>query len=77
MKKAHIDRLQRWSLLLQQANILVKHISGTHNIVGDLLSRWGYFGPHRENHEDEVPKSEVRGLIAFSEFGQDLEFYLA
>ena len=33
------QRLTRWSLLLQQYNILVNHIKGTDNVMADALSR--------------------------------------
>ena len=33
------QRLTRWSLLLQEYNILVRHIKGADNVVADCLSR--------------------------------------
>ena len=32
-------RLMRWSLFLQQYNIVIKHIKGCQNLVADALSR--------------------------------------
>ena len=33
------QRLTRWSLLLQQYNMDIKHIKGTDNVIADALSR--------------------------------------
>ena len=35
----HNSRLVRWSLLLQEYNLEISHIKGTHNVVADALSR--------------------------------------
>ena len=67
IKKAHIDRLQRWSLLFQDANIIIRHIDGERNAAADLLSRWGYFGDDREvedvvenaTEDDEQPPAAL------------------
>lgn len=40
-KTAYIDRLIRWGLLIQQADICVRHIPGELDVVADILSRWG------------------------------------
>ena len=34
-------RLTRWSLLLQEYNLLIKHIKGSENVTADCLSRTG------------------------------------
>ena len=33
------QRLLRWSLTLQEYNVIVKHIKGSQNVVADTLSR--------------------------------------
>lgn len=33
------QRLTRWSLLLQEYNIIIKHIIGKDNVIADALSR--------------------------------------
>ena len=40
-KSAYIDRLTRWGLLLQNRDIIVRHIAGDDNVAADILSRWG------------------------------------
>ena len=40
-KSAYIDRLIRWGLLLQNADMCVRHIKGEDNVAADILSRWG------------------------------------
>ena len=40
-KTAYIDRLIRWGLMLQNADICVRHIKGEDNLASDILSRWG------------------------------------
>ncbi|NIW12711.1 MAG: DDE-type integrase/transposase/recombinase [Candidatus Thorarchaeota archaeon] len=40
-KTAYIDRLLRWGLLFQNADICVRHIAGEDNVAADILSRWG------------------------------------
>ena len=46
---AYIDRLIRWGLMLQNADICVRHVSGDDNFVADILCRWG-----NQFHEDKA-----------------------
>ena len=48
-KTAYIDRLIRWGLMLQNADICVRHIKGDDNFVADILSRWG-----NQFHDDKA-----------------------
>eukprot|EP00924_Labyrinthula_sp_SR-Ha-C_P008000 augustus_masked-scaffold_41-processed-gene-2.21-mRNA-1 protein AED:1.00 eAED:1.00 QI:0/0/0/0/1/1/4/0/1645 len=36
----HLNRLQRWVLTLQQAQVELYHVDGESNIFADMLSRW-------------------------------------
>ena len=40
-KTAYINRLIRWGLMLQNADICVQHIKAEDNIASDILNRWG------------------------------------
>ena len=40
IKAGQIDRLKRWALLLQAADLVVRHVQGTDNVLPDMLSRW-------------------------------------
>eukprot|EP00924_Labyrinthula_sp_SR-Ha-C_P001300 augustus_masked-scaffold_7-processed-gene-19.103-mRNA-1 protein AED:1.00 eAED:1.00 QI:0/0/0/0/1/1/3/0/604 len=39
--KSHVDRLHRWVLRFQEADIEVSHLPGEVNLFADMLSRWG------------------------------------
>eukprot|EP00924_Labyrinthula_sp_SR-Ha-C_P011809 snap_masked-scaffold_88-processed-gene-0.5-mRNA-1 protein AED:0.75 eAED:0.76 QI:0/-1/0/1/-1/1/1/0/377 len=43
----HLNRLQRWVLILQQADVELHHIKGEDNVFADMLSRWAAT-PERE-----------------------------
>eukprot|EP00924_Labyrinthula_sp_SR-Ha-C_P012422 snap_masked-scaffold_10-processed-gene-6.15-mRNA-1 protein AED:0.67 eAED:0.67 QI:0/-1/0/1/-1/1/1/0/222 len=43
----HLNRLQRWVLTLQQADVELHHIKGEDNVFADMLSRWAAT-PERE-----------------------------
>eukprot|EP00924_Labyrinthula_sp_SR-Ha-C_P008973 snap_masked-scaffold_2-processed-gene-8.16-mRNA-1 protein AED:0.76 eAED:0.76 QI:0/-1/0/1/-1/1/1/0/884 len=43
----HLNRLQRWVLTLQQADVELHHIKGEDNFFADMLSRWAAT-PERE-----------------------------
>eukprot|EP00924_Labyrinthula_sp_SR-Ha-C_P004239 maker-scaffold_3-snap-gene-18.45-mRNA-1 protein AED:0.36 eAED:0.40 QI:0/0/0/1/0/0.33/3/0/1135 len=43
----HLNRLQRWILTLQQADVELHHIKGEDNVFADMLSRWAAT-PERE-----------------------------
>ena len=45
MFKNKNQRLLRWSLFLQEWNLMVKHVRGTKNVLLDILSRRNYFFP--------------------------------
>ena len=66
IKKSHLDRLTRWSLLFQDAKVLVRHIDGTRNVVADLLSRWGYLGLDRDAEDEVVQQVTVNMLTAMT-----------
>ena len=34
--------LTRWGLMLQEYNLIIKHIQGKDNVIADALSRVGY-----------------------------------
>jgi len=40
MKNKH-QRLMRWSLILQEFDLEIKHIKGKDNVLADALSRCG------------------------------------
>ena len=35
------QRLMRWGLMLQEYNLIIKHIKGKDNVIADILSRVG------------------------------------
>ncbi len=54
-KTAYIDRLLRWGLLFQNADLCVRHISGEENIAADILSRWGQLTNPNKDMADRQP----------------------
>ena len=40
-KTQYLERLRRWALLFQNAEVIVNHISSEQNFFADLLTRWG------------------------------------
>jgi hypothetical protein len=38
-KMSKNQRLTRWSLVLQESDIVIHHIKGTNNVIADALSR--------------------------------------
>ena len=54
-KTAYIERLIRWGLMLQNADICVRHVNGDDNFVADILSRWG-----NQYHDDKpISSSQI------------------
>ena len=53
--KNHQERLSRRALTIQQVRTRVFHIPATHNVLADVLSRWGYQST-RPQKEPKTPK---------------------
>eukprot|EP00924_Labyrinthula_sp_SR-Ha-C_P015919 augustus_masked-scaffold_4-processed-gene-13.10-mRNA-1 protein AED:0.70 eAED:0.70 QI:0/0/0/0.25/1/1/8/0/1008 len=49
----HLNRLQRWVLTLQQADVELNNVKGEDNVFAYMLSGWG-ITPERENHRVEA-----------------------
>ena len=47
----HLERLRRWALQMQQAEVWVTHIKGTDNFFADLLTRWAV--PEEERKQEK------------------------
>ena len=60
VKLATTQRLQRWSLMLQQYNYTIDHVPGDENKFADLLSRFGYV--NRSVRVRNISTSVVRPL---------------
>jgi len=50
--QCHLERLRRWALQLQQAEVWVQHIKGTDNFFADLLTRWAI--PEKEKEQQKA-----------------------
>eukprot|EP00924_Labyrinthula_sp_SR-Ha-C_P005538 maker-scaffold_68-snap-gene-0.95-mRNA-1 protein AED:0.66 eAED:0.66 QI:0/0/0/1/0/0/2/0/312 len=49
----HSNRLQRWVLTLQQADVELHHVKGEDSVFADMLSRWAVT-PEREKYRIEA-----------------------
>ena len=68
-KTAYIDRLIRWGLMLQNADICVRHVNGDDNFVADILSRWG-----NQFHDDKSVKITHVFTFKLTDSDRDLLF---
>ena len=55
-KVNHLDRLRRWALLLQGADLLITHVKGEDNTFADMLSRWANTDPQGEDEKLILPR---------------------
>ena len=68
---AHLDRLSRWMLTIQQVDLCVRHIKGEDNVAADLLSRWG--NPHFEEKQRDLDIEAAMILEELAEKDIDME----
>ena len=68
-KTAYIDRFMRWGLMLQNADICVRHIKGGDNFVADILSRWG-----NQFHDDKAITNLQVHTVSLSDSDRDALF---
>ena len=60
-KPGQVDRLRRWSLLLQDAAIAMIHVPGKHNVLADCLTRWGILeGAHQGSGDPDCVVSTCK-----------------
>eukprot|EP00924_Labyrinthula_sp_SR-Ha-C_P012481 snap_masked-scaffold_10-processed-gene-8.24-mRNA-1 protein AED:0.45 eAED:0.46 QI:0/-1/0/1/-1/1/1/0/1717 len=64
--KSHVDRLHRWALRFQEADIEVSHLPGEVNLFADMLSRWGNPEASQEENIVRVKRARTRRTSKFS-----------
>ena len=71
-RPTYLERLRRWGLQLQNADIVATHISESDNFFADLLSRWA--NPENVDSKVSIKRNlETKTLVKESTVGQKRE----